>query len=296
MKYILGLLSLFLPLLILMYAMTQVAISHHTLPEDHGGKGTLYSQAIPEVQPRESRDEVKQAVSAYQEEVIPVPDGWQLIWHEEFNESFLNQSKWSAEDWAAEKNNELQYYRPDNLMLENGLLKIVSLKENFGGRHYTSGAIHTKDKFSFLYGKVEMRAKLPRGQGIFPAFWMMPNKDQVWLPEIDILEMLGHKPEEIWMVLHWLNEEGRLTSVSDSFVGPDYSAGFHTFGIEWSEEKVAWFIDGVKRFETDTYVPKEEMYLYVNTAIGGNWPGSPDETTSFPQYFLVDYIRVFQKK
>lgn len=226
---------------------------------------------------------------------IPSIEGWELIWHDEFEDHALNRSKWTTENWAAEKNNELQFYTPQNIMLENGLLKIVSEKESFEGREYTSGALHTKNKFSFLYGKVELRAKLPSGQGMFPAFWMMPNQEQTWLPEIDILEMLGHQPDEIWMVVHWLDNDNRLKSSSSSYKGPDYSADYHTFGIEWSPDQITWFIDGIERYQTDDYIPDQEMYLYVNTAIGGNWPGSPDQTTTFPQYFEIDYIRVYQK-
>ena len=92
------------------------------------------------------------------------------------------------------------------------LLKLISKNEKFKGRDYTSGAVHTKGKFDFLYGKAEMRAKLPAGQGIFPAFWMMTDKDDTWLPEIDIMEMLGHQPDKVWMVSHWLGNDGTLKS------------------------------------------------------------------------------------
>ncbi|MBB6451737.1 beta-glucanase (GH16 family) [Salirhabdus euzebyi] len=220
---------------------------------------------------------------------------WVLIWSDEFDSVQLHRSKWQKENWAAEKNNELQFYRPENVTVDDGFLKLISKKEMYDDREYTSGAIHSKEKFSFLYGKVEMRAKLPKGQGIFPAFWMMPDVNDRWLPEIDIMEMLGHKPNESWMVLHWLDEKGELSTVSQSYIGENFADGFHTFGIEWTPEKVSWFIDGVKRFETTTYIPTEDMYLYLNTAIGGNWPGTPDETTTFPQYFEVDYVRVYQQ-
>ncbi|MGM7700273.1 glycoside hydrolase family 16 protein [Pseudalkalibacillus sp. Hm43] len=220
---------------------------------------------------------------------------WELVWHDEFDQAQLHRGKWVKEDWVAEKNNELQYYSPENVQLKNGFLQLVSREENEKGRHFTSGAIHTRDRFSFLYGKVEMRAKLPYGKGIFPAFWMLPNRHDVWLPEIDIMEMLGDKPDETWMVLHWTDKEGKLATEYKSHLGPDYSKGFHTFGIEWTPSKIVWFIDGVERFQTDKYVPQEEMYLYVNTAVGGDWPGSPDDTTVFPQYFEVDYIRVYQQ-
>ena len=222
-------------------------------------------------------------------------EGWQLIWQDEFEKDELDLTKWNTENWAAEKNNELQFYTPYNVTSENGLLRIISKKENYRGRNYTSGAIHSKNKFSFQYGKVEMSAKLPKGQGIFPAFWMMPNLEETWLPEIDIIEMVGHKPEEIWMVYHWIDDNGKLVNVHSNYIGKDFSQNFHTFGIEWSPENITWLIDGKKRFSTDQSIPSEEMYLYLNTAIGGDWPGSPDATTIFPQYFEIDYVRVYQK-
>lgn len=220
---------------------------------------------------------------------------WVLVWEEHFNGSELNQEDWNIENWPSNKNNELQYYTPNNILVEDGLLKIVSKKERYGGREYTSGAIHSKDKFHFLYGKVEMRARLPAGQGVWPAFWMLPNKDQTWLPEIDIMEMLGHQPNKVWMTLHWLDLEKKQQKTHSVYKGPDYSSGFHTFGVEWTPHSITWLTDGKKRFKTNQYIPQEEMYLYLNTAIGGDWPGNPDDTTKFPVYYEVDYVKVYEK-
>ena len=219
---------------------------------------------------------------------------WELIWLDEFENNCLNPNNWHIEDWASEKNNELQYYSPNNVKVEDGLLKIISKNEKFKGRDYTSGAVHTKGKFNFLYGKVEMRAKLPAGQGIFPAFWTLPDKENTWLPEIDILEMLGHQPNEIWMVSHWLDNTGTLKSDFNTFKGPDFSKDFHIFSIEWTPDSITWFIDDIERFQSSKFVPSEEMYLYLNTAIGGNWPGSPDYSTVFPVIYEIDYVRVFK--
>lgn len=221
-------------------------------------------------------------------------NGWVLIWQDEFESNCLDSSKWNIEDWAAEKNNELQYYSPNNVKVEDGVLKLISKKEQFKGKDYTSGAVHTQGKFNFLYGKAEMRTKVPAGQGMFPAFWMMTDKENTWLPEIDILEMLGHQPDQVWMVSHWLGEDGKLKSVSDTFKGPDFSKDFHTFGIEWTPASITWFIDGMERFTISRNIPSEEMYLYLNTAVGGNWPGAPDQTTVFPVSFEIDYVRVYQ--
>ena len=223
-------------------------------------------------------------------------NGWDLIWHDEFENNCLDSGKWNIENWAAEKNNELQYYSPNNIKVEGGLLKLISKNEKFKGRDYTSGAVHSQGKFSFLYGKVEMRAKLPSGQGIFPAFWMMPDKENTWLPEIDIMEMVGHLPNEVWMVSHWLDTNGTLKSDYNTFIGDDFSKDFHTFSIEWTPESITWLIDGIERFQSSKSIPSEPMYVYLNTAIGGNWPGSPDNSTVFPVIYEIDYVRVFQRK
>ncbi|KGP74603.1 glycoside hydrolase family 16 protein [Pontibacillus yanchengensis] len=239
-----------------------------------------------------SRDHTEKSIEHFNYPIIH--DGWELIWRDEFDGDTVNPQKWNFEDWAAEKNNELQYYTPANVTQEDGYLKLISKKEKFKGRDYSSGAIHTKDLFSFLYGKAEMRAKLPTGQGIFPAFWMMPNKEQTWLPEIDIMEMVGHKPNEIWMVLHWLNDKGELQSKSNNYIGPDFSTDFHTYSVEWTPKQITWLIDGEIRYVEDRFIPNEPMYLYLNTAIGGNWPKAPDATTLFPQFYSVDYVRVYK--
>lgn len=221
-------------------------------------------------------------------------DDWDLIWQDEFENNCLDSSNWQIEDWAAEKNNELQYYSPNNVKVDDGLLKLISKKEKFKGKNYTSGAVHTKGKFNFLYGKVEMRAKLPAGQGIFPAFWMIPDKEDIWLPEIDIMEMLGHKPNEVWMVSHWLDKTGTLNSDFSKFKGPDFSKDFHIFSSEWTPDSITWFIDHIERFRSSKFIPNEQMFLYLNTAIGGNWPGSPDPSTVFPVNYEIDYVRVFK--
>lgn len=252
----------------------------------------------------EKDDEITQNTNPQIEEIpvfteTPPPqttlNGWKLIWADEFDDVAVTLENWTIEDLVAKQNNELQYYSTNNVKVANGLLTLIAKEENTHGRNFTSGAVHTKNMFNFLYGKVEMKAKLPSGQGIFPAFWMMTNKENTWLPEIDILEMLGHKPNEIWMVLHGLDENNKKKTVSQSYMGKDFSKAFHTYSLEWTPTKLTWLIDGEIRFETSEYIPHEEMYLYINTAIGGNWPGSPDHTTQFPTLFEIDYVRVYQK-
>jgi beta-glucanase (GH16 family) len=220
---------------------------------------------------------------------------WNLIWHDEFDTDKIDNSKWNIVDWAAEKNNELQYYTPSSVTISNGYLRIISQANHYKGRMYTSGAIETQDKFTFLYGKVEIRAKLPRGKGLFPAFWTLPAQRDTYLPEIDIMEMLGDKPQEIWVVYHWVDSQGNKRKLFSSSIGPDYSAAFHTYSMEWFPEQIRWYIDGVPIFLCET-APTQPLFLYMNTAIGGDWPGNPDDTTIFPQFLDIDYIRVYQKK
>ena len=223
--------------------------------------------------------------------------GWKLIWHDEFEQGILDWKKWNTENWPAEKNNELQYYRPENVVINEGHLILISKEEAYKERAYTSGAVHTKGKFSFLYGKAEIKAKLPAGQGIFPAFWLLPNRDNHWLPEIDVMEVIGSKPEEVWMVSHWLKKDGRLASDAGFFKAEtSLTDNYHVYSVEWTPDQITWLIDGQVRFQSSKHIPKEEMRLYLNTAIGGNWPGSPDSTTSFPQSFKIDYVRVYQKE
>ena len=217
---------------------------------------------------------------------------WKIIWEDNFDDPSLSTAKWNIIDWAAEKNNELEYYTPDNVSLTNGNLCIITEKKQYNGRSFTSGAIETKDKFHFLYGKAEIRAKLPKGKGIFPAFWMLAQNDSD-LPEIDIMEMIGDYPSEIWMVYHWLDGDEQKRNYT-SYTGPDFSEDYHIFSIEWSSDKMVWLIDNAEVFSTD-HAPNQPMFLYINTAVGGVWPGSPDTKTIFPQSLLVDYVRIYKE-
>lgn len=215
-----------------------------------------------------------------------------LIWNDEFNKKTINKKKWNIVTWAPIKNNELQYYTPKNVSIYNGYLRIVSKKENLENREYTSGAIETKGKLDLLYGKIEIRAKLPKGQGLFPAFWLLPSDDS-YLPEIDIMEMLGHETNKIWMVYHWFSNTGVQERNYSFIMGPDFSEDFHIFTLEWSPEKLVWFIDGEEAFSVLDRSPDKSLYLYINTAIGGDWPGKPDDSTQFPQYLDIDYVRIY---
>lgn len=220
--------------------------------------------------------------------------GWFLIWNDEFNGDRIDKSKWYVEDAALVKNNEQQYYTPKNVYLKDGKLILKSAKQRMGGRPYTSGLVETKGRFTFQYGRVEVRAKLPGTKGLWPAHWMMPERGS-WPPEIDIMELVGNKPNVIHMTNHYgVWPHNRYDT--KIYSGPDYTRDFHVFALEWDEEEIRWYIDGVKRSSVSRNVPKEPFYIILNTAVGGIMPGNPDATTVFPQYHEIDYVRVYAKE
>jgi len=166
---------------------------------------------------------------------------------------------------------------------------------------YTSGVITSYDAFKFVHGYAEMRAKIPKGQGLWPAFWLLNGYYVGPQPEIDILEVLGHNPHQAFHTYHRLGSDGMrladqgMTDNGDPSVG--YADGFHTYGMRWQRGRIDWYIDGnvVYTYEGDD-VPYQNMYVIANLAVGGEWPGSPDSTTVFPASFDIDYIRVYQER
>ena len=190
----------------------------------------------------------------------------------------------------------------DNVSVSNGNLILKSRNDGGGpcGLQRSSGYVDTKGKFSFKYGYAEMRAKLPKGKGIWPAFWTLPAGGG-WPPEIDIFEMLGDKPNKLYFTVHAEgcndpNCGGYSCCKSGSYTGADFSADYHIFGIEWTSSYIAWFVDGVERFRSTQYVTQQAMFLVIDTYVGGDWPGNPDNTTQWPQYFYTDYVRVYDSK
>ena len=219
--------------------------------------------------------------------------GWRLVWSDEFDGAAIDPAKWRVEDAGLVKNNELQYYTPEEVYLTNGCLVIRSQRRPMGEREYTSGLVETRGKFAMVYGRYEIRAKLPRTQGLWPAHWMLPE-DGSWPPEIDIMESVGSQPTLITMSLHngfWPD----LDSQTMDYIGPDYSADFHVYALEWEPGEIRWYIDGEQRFAAQDGVPQKPMYMILNTAVGGEMPGDPDETTVFPQFHEIDYVRIYGK-
>jgi beta-glucanase (GH16 family) len=223
------------------------------------------------------------------------PDqGWRLVFGDEFNGDTLDTGRWrTAFPWGRDRRHlgELQRYIPEAFALDQGTLQIVAEPTGRQGYDYTSGLISSYPAFAQEYGFFEIRAKLPRGQGLWPAFWLLPA-DGSWPPEIDVFEALGHETETVHMTAHWW-EDGALQERKTSFTGPDFADDFHTFAVEWTRNKLVWYVDGVKRFDVRGQSPSGPMYLLANLAVGGEWPGAPDASTPFPAVFAIDYIRAF---
>lgn len=239
--------------------------------------------------------------------------GWTLVWSDEFTQpdnSKPDTAKWGYDiggsGWG---NNELQYYtdRTVNARIESNQLVIEARAENYGGKNHTSARLLTKGRHAWTFGRIEARMKIPRGQGIWPAFWMLgTNIDAVGWPqcgEIDIMENIGSLPSNLYGTIHGPGYSGG-GGVSGSYVLPGAALAddFHVYAIEWEENRIRWFIDGQQYFTLapnnlpggGTWVFNAPQFLILNVAVGGNWPGNPDGSTVFPQRMTVDYVRVYQ--
>jgi hypothetical protein len=227
---------------------------------------------------------------------VPVDAPWQLVWDETFDGPQLDPGKWAvADDSQPNYDGGVNTYDPANVSLQAGNLVIRSKARGTtksGDPAYTSGKVTTKHKFSFLYGKVEVRAMLPGTQGLWPAIWMLPA-DGSALPELDIMESIGSDPHRIYMTDHW-GARGHRHQDQTDYSGPDFTAGFHTFTLEWEPNRLSWLVDGVERKVMTDHVPATPMYLRLNTSVGGAWPGLPDASTVLPQYFRIDSVRLYQ--
>jgi beta-glucanase (GH16 family) len=160
---------------------------------------------------------------------------------------------------------------------------------------YLSGLLTTKDSYNQKFGYFEIRARLPKGKGLWPAFWLLPA-DGSWPPEIDVMEALGHEPTRSHHSLHW-TQDGKKTHWTKASDQSDLTDGFHTFGVDWTEANMRWYVD--RKLVAQTQTPKpinKPMYLLVNLAVGGYWPGDPDATTAFPAGLQIDYIRAYSPR
>lgn len=224
----------------------------------------------------------------------PSQGKWVLAWSDEFRGTSLDATKWTIRDEPGKYNHELEYYVPNEVAVKNGTLSISSHHQQYKDHLYTSGAIETKGKFFFLYGRVEMCARFPRGRGVWPAFWLLPE-DRSWPPEIDVAELLGQEPSVVHMTNYWGTVQDHPLN-SGIYAGPDLSEGWHTYRVEWEPGLIRWSVDGVQRFASEKGVPDKPMYLILNTAVGGDFPGRPDAATPFPQKYEIRYINVWQRQ
>ena len=238
-----------------------------------------------------------------------------LVWQDEFDGDSLDFSKWEIEVNAfGGGNHELQIYtdRQENVRVENGLLVIEAHKGTTGisgtDREYSSGRLRTKNRGDWKFGRFEVRAKLPAGQGIWPAIWMLPTEDRYggWARsgEIDIMEMKGQEPNTVLGTLHYGGAWPDNIYTGDSYKLSEgtFADDFHTFAVEWQEGKIEWYIDG-QLFQTQSEWSTtggtfpapfdQEFHLLLNLAVGGDFLGPPDESTAFPSKMLVDYVRVY---
>lgn len=237
----------------------------------------------------------------------PPPGGWTLAWADEFNGSSLDTSKWNIEvNGDGGGNNELQYYtaRQENIRVTGGELVIEARKEAYNGKQYTSGRITTQNKASWQYGRMEARMKIPTGKGTWPAFWMLGNAiSSVGWPasgEIDIMEHVNSEAVTHGTI-HWKDNNNQYANYGGPSGNVDFSQ-YHVYAVEWDASAIRWYVDGNKFHEVNiaggvngTSEFHAPYFLLFNLAVGGNWPGSPDGSTAFPNRMQVDYVRVYRK-
>ena len=242
------------------------------------------------------------------------PEGMTLVWSDEFDGTEIDMNNWTHElgatGWG---NNESQEYTANeaNSFVEDGNLFIVALQDGAG---YTSARMITKDKQEFAFGRIDIRAVLPYGQGLWPALWMLgANFGETSWPgcgEIDIMELLGHQPNYVHGTAHWGAISGgghpNLGAVTYSQFPTTFADEYHVFSLEWAPDTMTWLMNDEPYFQltTEQHVAPEgyetpfndPFFFIFNIAVGGNWPGYPDESTLFPQFMAVDYVRVYQEQ
>lgn len=248
----------------------------------------------------------------------PSIEGWDLVWNDEFDGDGIDFTKWNHEVYAQVGwNSELQYNtdRPENSYVQDGKLIIRTLREEFTGPDgtcdFTSARLSTKNRGDWLYGRLDIRAKLPKGQGFLPAIRMLPTDSEYgdWPAsgEISIMELQGHEPQTIYGTLQYGGSFPQNVRTRADYSLPegqgDFSDDFHVFTLKWDPYAIRLFVDGDVYLSASNWYTNDEpypapfdkpFYVVLHVAVGGSWPGNPDETTQFPQTMEIDYVRVYQ--
>jgi beta-glucanase (GH16 family) len=232
---------------------------------------------------------------------------WILTFDDEFNDSQLDLAKWVPHDpWGQVRDRQLQAFAPESVTIASGQLHLTAARTTeakpvrYDGqaRAWVSGIVTTFGTFAQMYGRFEIRCKVPVGKGLRSVFSLYPVPLGP-LPRIDVFETSGNAPATISFANLWGTEKTER-SFGDSFPGPDLSTGFHTLAIEWDENKIAWFIDGKLKFQSGDGVPRQPVFLLLNLAVGGGTGNilarSPDSSTRFPASFDIDYVRVYKHR
>lgn len=249
----------------------------------------------------------------------PELSGYNLLWSDEFDGNTLNEENWNRElrdpGWT---NNELQEYTAsdDNIFVRDGKLVLKAIKtEKDGKEYYTSGKVNSQNKRDFMYGKVVVSAKVPEGQGLWPAIWMMPQDEQFYgqwpkCGEIDIMEVLGNQVDTAYGTLHYGEPHAEQQGTVVLTDGSTFASEFHEYSVEWEPGEFRYYIDGEHYLTINDWFTavngedekpypapfNQPFFVQMNLAVGGNWPGNPDETTDFDNAeFEIDYVRVYQK-
>lgn len=248
-----------------------------------------------------------------QESIVEAPiqpealERWELVWSDEFDGETISTENWTYDTGAGGwGNNELQNYtdREENARLEDGMLVIEAREEKYKASDYTSARLKTQFLQSWAYGRVEAKMKLPTGQGVWSAFWLLGEDINTsgWprCGEIDIMENIG-EPKTVYGTIHGPGYAG-ADGISSSYYSSDasFADDFHTYAVEWQPDQISWYVDDML-YNTilaedvpGAWVYDHDFFIILNLAIGGLWPGNPDETTVFPQQLLVDYVRVYR--
>jgi beta-glucanase (GH16 family) len=237
--------------------------------------------------------------------------GYQLLWSDEFSSNTLNTQNWTFDignnsGWG---NQELEYYtsRVNNVFVSAGNLIIEADQESYQGSNYTSARIKTEGIQQFTYGRIDIRAKLPVAHGMWPALWMLgSNISTVPWPgcgETDIMELVGSNPSQVTGSMHWQQSDGSEGTYNNNYdlSSGDFSQQFHVFSLLWQHDSVQFYVDdnlyvngSIANVTSGTYPFNLPFFFIFNVAVGGNFPGPPDNTTIFPQRMFVDYVRVFE--